>query len=130
MKQEKFCREYVLTMNASSAYRKAFDASNMKGETINRRAFDLKNLGKIKARIEELKQEIEDVVGINKIKLVSHLIDLAEETSNSGILHIAKDREVAVKALTQVSKMMGYDAPEKKDITSNGETLTKIIDVD
>lgn len=56
-KQDKFCLAYIETGNASEAYRQAYEAEEMKAETINRKAKELLDNGKITARIEELKAE-------------------------------------------------------------------------
>ena len=53
-KQERFCESYIETGNASEAYRQAYGAANMKAATINRRAKELMDNGKITARIEAL----------------------------------------------------------------------------
>ena len=54
-KQEKFCLVYVETGNASEAYRQAYDAENMKATTINRKAKEVMDNGKIQARLQELR---------------------------------------------------------------------------
>ena len=54
VKQEKFCTAFIETGNASEAYRRAYDAGNMKPETINRKAKELTDNGKIAARVEKL----------------------------------------------------------------------------
>ena len=38
IKQENFCNYYLECGNASEAYRRAYSCSNMKGDTINRKA--------------------------------------------------------------------------------------------
>tara|TARA_R100000808_G_C2152511_1_gene161985 strand:- start:3067 stop:3477 length:411 start_codon:yes stop_codon:yes gene_type:complete len=53
-KQEAFCLAYVETGNASEAYRQAYNAGNMKPETINRKAKVEIDKGKIRARVAEL----------------------------------------------------------------------------
>jgi phage terminase small subunit len=53
-KQEKFCLVYLETGNASEAYRQAYNAENMKPESINRKAKDLIDDVKIAARMKEL----------------------------------------------------------------------------
>jgi len=50
-KQESFCFAYIETGNASEAYRRSYDASNMKPETVNRKAAELLDNGKITARL-------------------------------------------------------------------------------
>ena len=60
-KQEAFCIEYVKNGgNASDAYRRAYNAGNMTPVTINRKAFDLINNGKITARVKELTKPIQE----------------------------------------------------------------------
>ena len=57
IKQEKFCMKYVECGNASEAYRHAYDAENMKMETINRNAKALLDDSKIATRVEELRKQ-------------------------------------------------------------------------
>ena len=61
IKQEKFCRAYVgpAQGNASEAYRTAYNSENMLPSTVNRKAKELIDLGKISARIDQLKAEYE-----------------------------------------------------------------------
>ena len=57
-KQEAFCHAYVETGNASEAYRRSYDAKNMKPATVNQKAkFEL-DKGKIGARLAELQAQI------------------------------------------------------------------------
>lgn len=55
-KQEKFAQKYVECGNASEAYRQSYDVSDMKPESINRKAKELLDNGKITARVEELQE--------------------------------------------------------------------------
>ena len=55
-KQEMFCVKYAKHGNATRAYKEAYNAENMKPATINRKAVELFENGKITARIEELNQ--------------------------------------------------------------------------
>lgn len=55
-KQEAFCIAYLETGNASEAYRRTYDAHKSNPATINRRAKDLIDDGKIAARLAELRQ--------------------------------------------------------------------------
>lgn len=56
LKQERFCQRYVELGNASAAYRKAYRATDMKPATVNRKAKELMENGKITARIAELQK--------------------------------------------------------------------------
>lgn len=53
-KQESFCLAYLETGNASEAYRQCYDASKMTSESINRKAKELMDNGKIAARLKDL----------------------------------------------------------------------------
>jgi hypothetical protein len=61
IKQEKFCRHYVGPSegNASAAYRAAYNTENCSASTINRKAKELIDNGKIAAMIGTLKAEYE-----------------------------------------------------------------------
>jgi phage terminase small subunit len=72
-KQENFCHAFIELGNASDAYRAAYDADEMLPNTINRKAHDLINNGKIAARIEELRAPVVERV---RITLESHLDEL------------------------------------------------------
>lgn len=74
MKQEAFCLAYMETMNASEAYRRAYNAGNMAEATIWRKANELVKNGKVTARIEELRQP---VIEQAQLTLESHLNTLA-----------------------------------------------------
>lgn len=54
-KQEKFCLRYIEKGDASEAYRQSYDAENMKNITINRKAKELLDNGKIAARLRALR---------------------------------------------------------------------------
>ena len=74
-KQENFCLAYIETGNASEAYRRAYEADGMKPETVNRKAKELLDNGKIRARLVELrKPAIEGA----QVTLEQHLKDLEE----------------------------------------------------
>ncbi|MGN6703573.1 MAG: terminase small subunit, partial [Burkholderiaceae bacterium] len=56
-KQENFAWAFVETGNASEAYRRAYNAENMKENTIGRRAFELVRDGKVAARVKQIQEE-------------------------------------------------------------------------
>lgn len=61
-KQEAFAKELVLNGgDASAAYRKCYNASKMKPETVNKRACELHKSGNVAGRVEELKAEVAKV---------------------------------------------------------------------
>lgn len=66
VKQEKFCNYYIECGNASEAYRRAYSCSNMKDESINVKAVELLNNGKITVRVKELQEELKRKSDITK----------------------------------------------------------------
>lgn len=76
-KQEDFCQAYVDSGNASDAYRESYNCSNMKPATINRKAKELLDDGKITARIEQLQQDLRKVSNIQRERLLYELLALA-----------------------------------------------------
>lgn len=72
-KQEAFCLIYIEIGNASEAYRKSYNSANMADATINRKAKELLDNGKIAARIEAIRSKAAEAVGLT---LQQHLTDL------------------------------------------------------
>jgi phage terminase small subunit len=94
-KQERFCTEYVTGGNASAAYRRAYDASGMKSTTVNRKAKEVLDNGKITARLHELRAP---VVAGAQLTLERHLIDLLrlrDSAAAGGYFGAAVTAEVA-----------------------------------
>jgi hypothetical protein len=102
-KQEAFCLAYIETSNASEAYRQAYDCQRMKPESINRKAKDLLDNGKITARLAELRQPIMDR---HSITVDSLLIEL-EQARKVAI----EDRSpaAAVNATMGKARLLGLD---------------------
>lgn len=73
VKQENFCNYYIECGNASEAYRRAYSCSNMKDESINRKAIELLNNGKITARVKELQEELKKKSDITKEEVLNML---------------------------------------------------------
>lgn len=102
-KQEAFCLAYLETGNASEAYRRAYNASNMKPESINVNASKLLSDAKIALRLDELRKP---VIERHRIT-VDDLLRELEEARQMAI----KDRAPApaVSATMGKAKILGYD---------------------
>lgn len=59
-KREKFCQEMAKLGNQYQAYCNSFNAKNMKRETIDNRASELMKDGEIRARLQELAEEMKN----------------------------------------------------------------------
>lgn len=73
VKQENFCNYYIECGNASEAYRRAYFCSNMKDESINVKAVELLNNGKITVRVKELQEELKKKSDITKEEVLNML---------------------------------------------------------
>lgn len=166
VKQENFCNYYLECGNASEAYRRAYSCSNMKDESINRKAVELLNNGNIATRVRELQEEQKTKSDITKEKILDELSSIAfssiADMHNSWIERVEFDKLTSkqksaiksistkilkknigtsddpeivdveyvkidlhdkLKAIERICKMLGWDAPEKMDVTSNGSSI-------
>jgi len=109
-KQEAFCLAYIETGNASEAYRRAYNAENMKPETVNRKAKDLLDNGKITARLAELREPILERHG-------DTVDSLLEELESARARALAVDRpSAAVSATMGKARLLGLDR-QQLDVT-------------
>ncbi len=76
-KQQKFAQEYLITGNASKAYKLAYDTSHMKPATINRKAKECLDHGKITARIKQLRSAIAKRAQIDQDMLMEEYARIA-----------------------------------------------------
>lgn len=159
IKQEKFCNYYLESGNASEAYRRAFSCGKMAEQTIWAKASLLLTKDKVRARVEQLRAELQRRSDITKDEAVGILADIARANivdtlivkQNSdyttilvadvsklplnvqrSILSIkSSDKGFEVKlynkieAIDKLSKMLGWDAPAKQEVTNkDGESYT------
>lgn len=101
IKQEAFCLTYIELGNASAAYRSAYNASRMKPTTINRKAKELLDNGKVAARLEQLRAPVRERA---QITLESHLERL---NHLSLIAEKAEQYSAAIKAEESRGKVAG-----------------------
>ncbi len=134
-KQERFAHEYILCMgNRSEAYRKAFNTSKMKQETIWSKACLMMKNDKVRARIKELQEDIEGTLDISKgimIQTLQEVIDRSLqkvpvmkwdpiEKKEKQVVDIETGEGVwqydstgVNSAIDKIMKAMSYYAPEK-----------------
>ena len=72
-KQENFCQAFIRLGDKSAAYREAYSATNMKAESINRKAVELFDNGNITARVKELQAEVKTRNDISIDEIVQSL---------------------------------------------------------
>jgi phage terminase small subunit len=97
-KQEQFVKSIVYDgMNYSDAYRSAYNTEKMTDKTINEKASILKDNDKIRARIAELRAEIDSPKIMSATRRAEKLTELAE----------SDDPNVQMKAIDLLNKMTG-----------------------
>lgn len=121
IKQDKFCRAYVgpAEGNASEAYRTAYNAENMLPSTVNRKAKELMDLGKIAARIEQLKAEYEASEAITVEEISGALRRAMDGAAAAG------QWSAASQAAMGLAKLAGL-LVEKRQVSVDDDHLTAV----
>lgn len=119
-KQELFCKAVVFDgMNYSDAYRHAYDTKKMTDKTINEKASLLKDNDKIRARIEELRAEIDSPKIMSATRRAEKLSELADD----------EDPNVSMKAIDLLNKMTGeYVQKVAADVDTNATIIIELSD--
>lgn len=97
-KKEAFAVKFIECNNASEAYKHAYNAENMKNETIHKRACELAKDGYVKGRIKELRDkqmEKHEVTMDNLTEIIRDAITLAKDLQDpsnirGGAMDLAK----------------------------------------
>ena len=108
-KQEKFCKSFIETGNASEAYRQSYECQKMKGPTINRNAVALLDNSKIATRVGELQLNLQKKFEVTVESLSKELDEdrqLARSLGQPG---------AAISALNVKARIHGLD----KQVMSN-----------
>lgn len=109
-KQEAFARAYVETGNASEAYRRSYNAGNMKPEAIKVKACELLKNGNVAVTVErlQLKHQKRHEITVDSItEMLKADRELARENAQSG---------AAVTAAMGLAKLHGLIV-EKREVT-------------
>lgn len=120
-KQEKFCQSIVSGKSQADAYREAFNAQNMKAETIHKRASELMARGDIKGRVDEIRGPVVEQV---QISLKTHLDDLLRLRNMA-----AKELQLSVALSAEISRGKASGLyTERVDATITTRTLEPLQD--
>lgn len=115
-KQESFCYKYIETGNASKAYRQSYDTENMKPASINRKAKELLDNGKIAARIitlYEASQKRHEVT----------VCSLTDELNESRELARSLNKPEAMTAATMGKAKLHGLITDKQKVELEGESI-------
>ena len=108
-----FAHEYVIDWNGTRAYQVAYPKCSYDTARVN--ASKLLTNTNINAYIEHIQKDLSKLAGISALSNINTLMDILNDSD--GVR--PTDR---IKAIEVVNKMVGYNAPEKTEITL--ETLT------
>lgn len=96
-KQEIYCLKYIEYGSAAAAYKSAYDAENMKANTVYRKATELNNNGNVTARIYDLRTKLANRILWSKEESIRLLARIAQDETLR-----ARDRINAIKELNSV----------------------------
>lgn len=111
-KQERFIQNIVSGMSQRQAYKDAYDAENMKDETIDKEACLLFNSPNIAERYNELINKLEDEAIMTAIEKRRMLREMAMDKQNSitdRIKAIDTDNKMAGEYITKVEADVNTD---------------------
>ena len=120
-KQENFCLKYVETGNASEAYRFAYNAENMKPESVQVSACRLLDKANVKLRVRELKAEHAERHRITVDDLIAEL----EEARIAALAAETVQSSAAVGATMGKAKLLGLDKQIIDHQSSDGSMSPK-----
>ena len=108
-KQEAFCQGIADGLGQADSYRAAYDAEDMKENSVYVNASKLMKNAKITQRIAELKSQVQEKQLWSREMSVKALVQAYREGSGS----------VKVAAVKELNAMHGYNEPAKLNISGN-----------
>ena len=108
-KQEAFCQGIADGLGQADSYRAAYDAEDMKENSVYVQASKLMKNPKITQRIAELKSQVQEKQLWSREMSVKALVQAYREGSGS----------VKVAAVKELNAMHGYNEPAKLNISGN-----------
>lgn len=112
--QEHFAQCVADGMNQSDAYRAAFDIKpTTLAKTVNEAASRMMANHKVRARVQDLREKLEEASIWRRLDSVKTLATIAKEEEE-----LSKDRIAAIKEL---NAMHGWNAPQKLTLSGDAE---------
>jgi hypothetical protein len=125
VKQKKFVEEILAGKTAVDAYRAAYSTENMSQKVIYNKAAIVKNHPAVAAEIARREKEIqaecrEKVVWDRQksIDTLNYIISVSAGAIKQKGKYNAAAANAATKALEQINKMLGYNEPDKAEISA------------
>ena len=115
-----FSQEYVIDWNATRSYKVAYP--NQKNDnTAAANASRLLRNDKVQAYIKEIQEDLQKLAGISRLSVISKLQEIVDSKKKEEVA--IRDK---IKALEVINKMLGFNEPEKTDLTSGGDPIKGI----
>lgn len=115
LKQEKFCREYLVDFNGTQA---AIRAGYSKRSAYNSASLNMRN-DEIRKKINELLSHDYKIIGLNRDRILKEIISIAFNTEEKS--------QVRVRALESLLANMGQDTSMDQHRREVAEKLLKNI---
>jgi phage terminase small subunit len=115
-KQEKFVQEIVKGASQADAYRTAYNSKRMSDKTIHEAASRLMNDSKISARVQELREQIDQstiMTAQQRLEWLTELVQSTEESTNDKL-----------RAIDLMNKMQGEYVQKIEADVNNDITIT------
>ena len=122
-KHIQFCNEYLQNgLNATQAYLSVYKNVKKKA-TAEVNGSKLLSNAKVKAYIEEEQAKTAKKLEVTREDIVNEYLQLIKSAKDEGMDGggTIKDRTNWAKALSQLSKLLGLDEPEKQEVTLKSE---------
>lgn len=129
-KQEAFCCSYLENGgNASAAYRSAYNAANMKEETIWRKAKEVMDNGKVRARLQELQKASAERHDITIDRLTEMTLKAFEEAQRIAPTTGQMQTASMIKAAEFLGKLHGLVVDKSEVSGKDGAPLVPVLNV-
>jgi phage terminase small subunit len=125
VKQKKFVEEILAGKTAVDAYRAAYSTENMSQKVMYNKAAIVKNHPAVAAEIARREKEIQEQClekaaweRQNSIDTLKYIISVSAQAINQGGKYNAAAANAATKAVEQMNKMLGFNEPDKAEISA------------
>ena len=115
LKQSNFCDGYISLGNASEAYRQAYNAGGMKAETVHRKAAELLENGKVTARIEKLRSELQEAQKVTHESQVAEYRKLKSK-AEVEIDDACKRINTINRIMARIDKISGLEVRKEQEL--------------
>lgn len=120
IKQESFCQKYIECGNASDAYRFAYNCENMKPASINRKAKEQLDNGKITARVTALRAKHQETHNVTIDSLTRELEEARTQAAKEGKI------SAVVSAIMGKAKLHGL-LIDKTVLPEGGNLVVQLV---